>query len=102
YDAEARPRPRTPAKLPLQVLVEGAMVAEAREAVGERRSGEACELLLTCALDASAVANEAAEHDERGQEAEAEERREPDQLCELEVVRRPFVRAAREDGFGSP
>jgi hypothetical protein len=101
-DAEARPRPRVPLKLPLQVLVEGPVVAEPGEAVRERRRRKACEFLLAGALDAPAVADEATEHDERSQEPEAEEHREPDQLRELEVVRRPFVGAVRKGAFGSP
>ena len=59
-------------------------------------------LRLTRALDPPPVADLATDDHERGEEAESEEEREPDQLRELEVVGRPVVRAAREDGFGSP
>jgi hypothetical protein len=82
--------------------MESAMVAEAGEAVGERRFGEACELLLTRALDPPAIPNEPAEEDKRHEESEAEQQRYPDQLRELGIVHRPLVVAARKDGFCSP
>ena len=90
------------AMLAPQVFVEGAVVPEPGEAVGERFLREARELLLAGALDPSPVADHPAGDDERGQEPEAEEERERSQLRELEPVGRPALRAAGEDGFGAP
>ena len=78
------------------------MVPEAGEAVGERRLRKPRELGFTCALDPSPVADEAAEDDERREEAEAQHDREPDELRELDAVGRPVVRAPREDCLRSP
>ena len=78
------------------------MVAEAGEAVGERGVREACKLGLPRTLDASAVADEASQDDDQGEEPKSEEQREPRQLRQFEGVGRPIVRAAREDGFRSP
>ena len=101
-DAEAGAGACAARDLASQVFVEGAVVPEPGEAVGERFLREARELLLAGALDPSPVADHPAGDDERGQQPEAEEERERGQLRELEPVGRPALRAAGEDGFGTP
>ena len=82
--------------------MEGAKVAEAGEAVGERVVREARKFGLPRTLDASAVPDEASQDDDRGEQPKSEEQRQPSQLRQFEGVGRPVVRAAREDGFRSP
>ena len=68
-EAEAGAGACTACDLAQQIFVKGAMVPEAGEAVGERRLRKPRELGFTCALDPSPVADEAAEDDERREEA---------------------------------